>query len=59
MMTKLDHTASKPCASCSASAEAIGLLSMSLQTAIHAARYLRIPLPGKFNVDIGILAYLY
>jgi hypothetical protein len=51
-MTQLNNTpgAQKiPCHSCSASAEALGLLSMSLQTAIQAAQYIRIPLPGKFK----------
>jgi hypothetical protein len=51
-MTQLDSTAGAeqvPCHSCSASTEALSLLSMSLQTAIRAAQYIRIPLPRTFN----------
>jgi hypothetical protein len=54
-MTQLNHTpvAEKvPCHSCLASAEALGILSMSLQTAIQAAQYIRIPLPGEFQLQM-------
>ena len=50
MMAKLNHTAGVeqvPFHSCSTSAEAISLLSMSLQTAIQATCYIHIPLPGE------------
>jgi hypothetical protein len=54
-MTKLNHTASAecvPCPACSASTEAISLLSLSLQTAIQATRYIRNPHSGKLQLQI-------
>ncbi|KAF8224185.1 hypothetical protein L208DRAFT_1381162 [Tricholoma matsutake] len=52
-MTKLNHSASAecvPCNTCSTTAEAISLLSILRQTAIHAACYIHVPLPG---IDIA------